>query len=144
MDDQQRRLFDNIREITTHLPIGADGYPDPNDPLLGEFRDLLISLVPPLPDLDVLRRARQIWGPQRLSLSEIVVRLMVNVGKLARFARAADKDLAYVSDDGLATAMGNIIVSMIRWCDDLGLQPDRCIKLALDCQEKFARENVHR
>jgi len=42
----------------------------------------------------------------------------------------------------LKKELGNMIFSNIRWCDDLGYDPEECIKIAIDCQEKFVKENV--
>lgn len=101
----------------------------------------------------LLKLAREIWSPvrsgphahtDRLSLEQIVVRLSVDLGKLARLARGADKDAALRTPDVLETAMGNIIFSMIRWCDDLGLDPVQCVERAVECQRKFAERNVNR
>jgi hypothetical protein len=30
----------------------------------------------------------------------------------------------------------NFITATIRWCDDLGFDPEECIKIALEAQEK--------
>lgn len=134
-------------------------------------------------DLHYLRDlGRDIWGSERLSLEGVVVRLSVDVGKLARIARGADKDLvcwkcricglglqqkqehtvlpgvfclatgrdedfeqvAPELREQLETAMGNIIFSMIRWCDDLGLDPIKCIVRAIECQTGFAERNASR
>ena len=91
---------------------------------------------------DILACGRRIWGAQRLTLIEVVVRLGVDYGKLCRLARGADKDDK--SKDALELAMGNIIVSMIRWADDLDLDLGRSVGRAYECQEKFARENKSR
>jgi hypothetical protein len=92
----------------------------------------------------LLKRARDLWGPDRLSLEGVVVRLSVDLGKLARIARGADKDADQITADALAVAMGNVIFSMIRWCDDLGIDPVVCIRMAIERQCEFARENVRR
>jgi hypothetical protein len=87
---------------------------------------------------------RAIWGQDRLTLEGVVVRLSVDLGKLARIARGADKDAALQTNEELATDMGNIIFSMIRWCDDLGLDPAYCVGLAIVRQTKFVTENKRR
>lgn len=92
----------------------------------------------------LLNRARVIWGPDKLSLAGVVVRLSVDLGKLARIARGADKDAALQTTDELETTMGNVIFSMIRWCDDLGLEPVRCVERAIECQKKFVKGNESR
>jgi len=118
-----------------------------------------------------LARARDIWGPKKLDAQGVLVRLMVDVGKLARYVRGATKDThacpecngegfegsAFEPDecdncDGtgrvstldLRLIMGNMIFSLIRWCDDLGLDPAECVRLAEEQQRRFAAENPER
>lgn len=93
---------------------------------------------------DLLTEARGIWGPERLTLSQIIVRLGVDVGDLCRHERNADKDHATHTDDALKQQMGNIIFSMIRWCDDLGFDPEECIANAKVSQKNFAQKNTTR
>lgn len=68
-----------------------------------------------------------------MTLNEIVVAMGVVYGDLCRQARDG------VEDDELKKELGNMIVSSIRWCDDLGLDPNECIEKALAAQKKFAR-----
>lgn len=113
-------------------------------------------------------QARQIWGDttsQRHDLHEIIERLMVGVGDLARLGRdmtvqtaevlaasppftpKLDVELFAVKDLNEATEhtnqvkkeLGNIIFSTIRWVDDLGLDVLECLDLAIEAQEKFAK-----
>ncbi len=86
---------------------------------------------------------RHIWGIKRLTLAEITIRMTVNVGKLARCARGATKDKPLGEHDR-KLALGHIIVSTIRWADDLHLDPDECVKLALEQQCVFAAANPER
>jgi hypothetical protein len=92
-------------------------------------------------------QGRQIWGDTRHPLREIVVRLMVGAGDLARLARndqlnwkmhaeTPDGAIAYRE---LKKELGNIIFSTIRWIDDLGLDVLECLDLAIEAQEKFAQ-----
>ncbi len=92
----------------------------------------------------LLHHGRTIWGDQNLTLSEIIVRLNVSLGDLARIARNSDKDRTNSSREDLEREMGNIIFSTIRWCDDLGLNPEICIERAMECQKRFAEQNLHR
>lgn len=82
-------------------------------------------------------QGRQIWGDTRHTLPEIVVRLMVGVGDLARVARGEPSALA----DELKKELGNVLFSTVRWIDDLGLDPLECLDLAIAAQEKFARSD---
>ena len=91
---------------------------------------------------DLLKQSRTIWGEERLSLSQIIVRLGVIVGDLCRWERNADKDEATRNDTELKKELGNVIFSTVRWCDDLGFDPEECIELSMKSQEKFASENT--
>ena len=94
-------------------------------------------------DIQTLKNdARNIW-PERLDLPAVVVRLGVTFGDLCRHARQSDKDKALSKDD-LKKELGNVIFSTIRWCDDLGFDPEECIALAKKCQEDFAVKNSAR
>lgn len=93
---------------------------------------------------DLLALARSIWGPDRLSLQEIVIRAQVTLGDLARVARGATKDLGannVAREREIKKELGNLIFSGIRWCDDLGLDPQECVNLAIEAQKKFVAEN---
>lgn len=105
-----------------------------------------ISHFPPndMEITELLREGRSIWGDQKLSLSEIIVRLGVDVGDLCRYERNAEKDTASHSPAELKKELGNVIFSMIRWCDDLGYDPEECIRLAMDAQKRFAAQNSRR
>jgi hypothetical protein len=99
-------------------------------------------------------QGRQIWGDTRHTFPEIVTRLTVGIGDLARLARdgspvkpgdghnftaavIAEKRLQYQRE--LKKELGNIIFSTIRWIDDLGLDVLECLDLAIEAQEKFAQ-----
>lgn len=89
-------------------------------------------------------QGRQIWGDHerhRHNLDEIVVRLMVGVGDLARVARNQGKGAMSVDPPGwqleLKKELGNILFSTVRWIDDLGLDPLECLDLAIEAQERF-------
>ena len=92
-------------------------------------------------------QGRQIWGDTRHTLPEIMVRLMVGVGDMARLARdgnrlteklhsaaAADRSAAELKKE-----LGNVLFSTIRWIDDLGLDVMECLEFAIEAQEKFAQ-----
>ena len=85
-------------------------------------------------------QGRQIWGDTRSTFPEIVMRLMVGVGDLARLARdqAVGDEAVATSRRELQKELGNIICSTIRWIDDLGLDVLECLDLAIEAQEKFA------
>jgi len=83
-------------------------------------------------------QGRQIWGEKRYSLPQIMTRLTVGVGDLARLTRdgAANNYVDNVQE--LKKEFGNIIFSTIRWVDDLGFDVLECLDLAIEAQEKFA------
>jgi len=91
-------------------------------------------------------QGRQIWGSTEHSLPEVVIRLMVGVGDLARLVRDRRFDSLVGPTDGirreslleLKKELGNVIFSTIRWIDDLGLDVLECLDLAIEAQEKFA------
>lgn len=119
-----------------------------HEPLREDVRSGLTTL---------LVQARQIWGDDeddRHTFQEIVVRLMVGVGDLARAAR----DGGYYVDPpppvnlgtaeqierrwtGVKKELGNVLFSTIRWIDDLGLDPLECLDLAIESQEEFAKSD---
>jgi len=90
----------------------------------------------------LLAESRAIWGDECLSLAQVIVRLGVVFGDLCRFDRNASKDNPSRNETELKKELGNIIFSTVRWCDDLGFDPEECIALAKRSQEKFASENV--
>ena len=84
---------------------------------------------------DVLAKGRQIW-PEEMTLGDIAVALTVVTGDVARGARGAKKD----REEDIAKELGNLIASAVRWCDDLGLDPERCVELAFAAQQKYREE----
>ncbi len=89
----------------------------------------------------LLKQAREIWGDERLTLSEIIVRMGKVFGDLCRWERDALKNRDTHTDEELKKELGNMIFSTIRWCDDLGYDPEECIEIAKQAQEKFVKEN---
>ncbi len=88
---------------------------------------------------NLLKEGREIWGDQKLNLSQIIIRLGKIFGDLCRWERDAIKDKDKHTDDELKKELGNLIFSSIRWCDDLGHDPEECVRLAIDCQKKFQK-----
>ena len=89
---------------------------------------------------DLLKTSRGIWGGQKLKLSEIIIRMGKVFGDLCRWERNAPKDADKHTDLELKKELGNIIFSTIRWCDDLGYDPEECIEIAIKCQKKGRTE----
>ncbi|HVX47779.1 MAG TPA: hypothetical protein VHA05_00255 [Candidatus Saccharimonadales bacterium] len=87
---------------------------------------------------ELLKKAREIWGGQKLTLEEIIVRQGVAIGDIHRYAR--DKSEGKEVDEAeLKKELGNIIFSTIRWCDDLGYSPEECIELAQEAQIAYRK-----
>lgn len=91
----------------------------------------------------LLREAREIWDEERLTLGEIIVRMGKVFGDLCRWERRAFKDESVCTEEELKKELGNMIFSTIRWCDDLGYDPEECIELAKKAQKRFAEENAN-
>ncbi|EKE11784.1 MAG: hypothetical protein ACD_15C00026G0003 [uncultured bacterium] len=88
----------------------------------------------------LLKKSRaEIWGNERLGLGQIIVCMGKVFGDICRWERDALKDKNIHTEEELKKELGNIIFSTIRWCDDLGFDPEECINLAIDCQKKFKK-----
>ena len=88
---------------------------------------------------DLLKQSKKIWGNQKLSLAQIIVRMGKVFGDICRWERNAPKDKKTHTSKELKKELGNLILSTIRWCDDLGFKPEDCINQALDAQKKFKK-----
>jgi hypothetical protein len=86
---------------------------------------------------ELLKKSREIWGTQKLNLSEIIVRMGKVFGDICRWERNALKDAATHTDHELKKELGNLIFSTIRWCEELGYNPEECIEIAEKEQRKF-------
>jgi hypothetical protein len=87
----------------------------------------------------LLRTGQEIWAGDKLTLSQIIVRMGKVFGDICRWERDAVKNKDTHTEDDLKKELGNMIFSTIRWCDDLGYDPEECIELAIDCQKKFPK-----
>ena len=85
---------------------------------------------------ELLRESRKIWGDEKLTLEEIIVRQGVAIGDIHRYARDKIEGNPPPKSE-LKKELGNIIFSTIRWCDDLGYSPEDCIELAKKSQVKY-------
>jgi hypothetical protein len=88
---------------------------------------------------ELLKIGREIWGKDRCNLSQIIVRMGKVFGDICRWERNEKKDKEFHTDKELKKELGSIIFSTIRWCDDLGYDPEDCINLAIECQKKFVK-----
>jgi len=88
----------------------------------------------------ILNESRRIWGEKKYNLSQIIVRMGKVFGDICRWERN-EKATDRQNENELKKELGNIIVSTIRWCDDLGYDPEDCINVAIEAQ-KIYQKNV--
>jgi hypothetical protein len=89
---------------------------------------------------ELLQEGKKTWNNQKLSLSEIIVRMGKVFGDICRWERNAEKDKSIHTEKELKKELGNMIFSTIRWCDDLGFDPKDCIYEAINTQKKFNKK----
>jgi hypothetical protein len=89
---------------------------------------------------ELLERSREIWGKQTLTLSEVIPKMGTVFGDICRWERNAKKDSHDHTEEELKAELGHMIYATMKWCDDLGHDPEECIELAIESQEKFVRE----
>lgn len=87
----------------------------------------------------LLKKSREIWCNDKITLSQIIVRMGKVFGDICRWERDAVKDKELHTDEELKKEFGNMIFSTVRWCDDLGYDPVECINIAIECQKKFKK-----
>lgn len=87
---------------------------------------------------ELLDKGRSLGWPKN-NIEEIIIRMGKVFGDICRWARNAKKDKHLHADNELKKELGNIIFSTIKWCDDLGYDPEECIKIAIECQKKFEK-----
>ncbi len=88
---------------------------------------------------ELLNEGKSIWGNQKLSLSQIIVRLGKVFGDICRWERDALKDKEIHNESELKKELGNVIFSTILFCDELGFDPEDCIREAIECQKRFKK-----
>jgi hypothetical protein len=103
------------------------------------LREALAMTINNMEIKQLLKQSKEIWPEKKLSLAQIIVRLGKVFGDLCRWERNAAKDKAAHTEEELKKEFGNIIFSTIRFCDDLGYDPEECIESAITCQKKFKK-----
>ncbi len=88
---------------------------------------------------DLLKEGRTIWGDKPMTLEHITVAMGVVYGDVCRQARAKI-ERGEVDDQELQKELGNLLMSIVRWCNDLGYDPEKCIALARQSQLKYAEQ----
>ena len=89
---------------------------------------------------EILQKIKDIWGDEKLSLAQMIVRLGKVQGDICRWERNAAKDTDLHNDEELKKEFGNLITASIKFCDELGYDPEECISLAIDCQKKYVAD----
>lgn len=89
--------------------------------------------------INLLSIGRKIWGNDKFDLGQIIVRMGKIFGDICRYARNEKKTDAVLEAD-LKKELGNMIFSTIRWCDDLGYDPEECIDIAIKAQKNYQKD----
>ncbi len=87
----------------------------------------------------LLNQGKEIWGEKKCDLSQIIVRMGKVFGDICRYARG-EKPTDALSEAELKKELGNMIFSTIRWCDDLGYDPQECVDLAIEAQKEYQKD----
>ncbi len=61
-------------------------------------------------------------------------------GDVCRWERNYEKDRTTHTDEDLKKELGNLIVCGIKFSENLGYEPEDCIRLALESQKKISKE----
>jgi hypothetical protein len=85
---------------------------------------------------EILREGRATWGDKPMTLEHIVAAIGVVYGDICRQARSKIEQGTY-SEAELQKELGNLMSSVVRWCDDLGFDPEACIQLSQTAQKKY-------
>jgi len=88
---------------------------------------------------DLLAMGRLIWGNEKCDLDQVVVRMGKVFGDICRYGRNAKPSDRQDGEAELKKEMGNMIFSTICWCNDLGYDPDDCIKIAFEAQKEYQK-----
>lgn len=88
----------------------------------------------------ISEKTKEIWQDEKLSLSQIIVILGKVFGDICRWERNYEKDKLTHTDNDLKKELGNLIVCGIKFSEELGYDPEECIKLALESQNKISTQ----
>ena len=89
---------------------------------------------------ELLKESKTIWTG-KCDLREVIVRMGKVFGDICRWSRNDKKDEAIHTETEIKKELGNIIFSTIRWCDDLGCDPEECINIAIEAQKKYPKKD---
>lgn len=86
---------------------------------------------------ELLTQARKTWGDTPMTLEHIALALEVVSGDICRQARNKTEGQP-VDENELKKELGNLVTSGIRWCNDLGYDPQECIRISQEAQTCYA------
>ena len=89
---------------------------------------------------EILKQTKEIWQDDKKSLAEVIVVLGKVFGDVCRWERNYAKDKDSHTDGDLKKELGHFIVCTIKFSEDLGYDPEECIRLALESQKKISKE----
>ena len=89
---------------------------------------------------ELLKKSKQIWGQEKLPLSQIIVRIGKVFGDICKWERNDKKNVKTHNNEELKKEFGNLIFSSIKFCDELGYNPAECIELAIKAQKKYVSQ----
>jgi hypothetical protein len=87
----------------------------------------------------LLAESNSIWKDKKCDLSQVIIRMGKVFGDICRYARN-EKPTDALNEVELKKELGNMIFSTIRWCEDLGYDPEECVDLAVEAQKKFPKQ----
>lgn len=91
---------------------------------------------------EALAEERAIWGDHRAGQGYVAHCVSVISGDISRQARARfEMDMGNHQEIGRELA--NLILSCTRWVDDLGLDLDICLALAMASQRQYCEQMKH-
>jgi hypothetical protein len=90
---------------------------------------------------ELTQKSKEIWGEEKLPLAQIIVRLGKVFGDICRWERNAVKDKSTHTEEELKKELGNLIFSGIKFCDELGYDPEECVNLAIEAQKEYSLKN---
>ncbi len=85
------------------------------------------------------QKGKEIWGEEKLPLSQIIVRLGKVLGDICRWERNEAKDKEFRTEEELKKELGNLIFSSVKFCGELGHDPEECIELAIKAQKNYQK-----
>lgn len=88
----------------------------------------------------LLKLAESIWGHRtwRMDLAQVTIALGVVAGDINRAARDSQEGRA-VNGAEVRKELGNLILSAVRWCAELGYSPAEAVEAAAEAQRRYVQ-----